>query len=75
MVDGRRRRLDGYTINSPHEPNGSDELITGGGALNMFSDSYVVQSIKWLFGPTSSMKHHGKQINHVSTPLRSKYEG
>ena len=29
MVDGRtnRRRLDGYTISSPCEPNGSGELI------------------------------------------------
>ena len=31
MVDGRTtdgRRLDGYTISSPCEPNGSGELIT-----------------------------------------------
>ena len=28
MVDDVRRRLDGYTISSPCEPNGSGELTT-----------------------------------------------
>ena len=48
MVDGRRtddgRRLDGYTLSSPCEPNGSGELKRGQHRLKIITLSVAMET-------------------------------
>ena len=72
-TDGRRstdgRRLDGYPISSPCEPNGSGELKMGGGEWSGFSLGVMVNDVnEELTEPGLESTTSGLE-NVLSSPL------